>query len=143
MALIVFDLSNIKSLANTIRWHSDIKRVTEDTLLFLVGSKRDCVSPAALEFTETEAIRISNQMKAEYWSVSSQTGENVNQLFNRVAGLTFQEIISTRIHEIEEERISGDLNQSNQHNEGLIVLNQKSQSNTLKNCCAFKNFASK
>ncbi|XP_015791443.1 ras-related protein Rab-34 [Tetranychus urticae] len=136
VALIVFDLSNIKSLANTLRWHADILRITDDIILFLVGSKRDCVSPAALEFIETEAVRLSSQMRAEYWSVSAQNGDNVIRLFDRIAGLTFQDTILTRIHEIEEERVSGDLNQTSLYSEGIIALNQKSKGSHLtKNCC--------
>ncbi|KAJ8776775.1 hypothetical protein J1605_015364 [Eschrichtius robustus] len=47
-------------------------------------------SGAACEQAEAEAVRLANEMQAEYWSVSAKTGENVKAFFSRVAALAFE-----------------------------------------------------
>lgn len=46
-------------------------------------------------FAEIEiyALAIASELNAEYWPVSSKTGENINELFNRIAALTFDRFI--------------------------------------------------
>lgn len=38
---------------------------------------------------ESEAIKMAQELQAEYWSVSAQTGENVTRFFRRVTALAF------------------------------------------------------
>lgn len=38
-------------------------------------------------------LKVANQINAEYWPVSSKTGENINELFHRIAALTFDGFI--------------------------------------------------
>lgn len=38
---------------------------------------------------EKSAIKIAKQLEAEYWAVSSKTGENIQHMFYRIAALTF------------------------------------------------------
>ncbi|KAI4814428.1 hypothetical protein KUCAC02_003624 [Chaenocephalus aceratus] len=52
-------------------------------LLFLVGTKKDLS-------IEQEAIRFSEEIKAEYWAVSAKSGDGVMNFFFRVASLTFE-----------------------------------------------------
>lgn len=59
-------------------------------LLFLVGSKKDLSTPAQYVLMEKDALKMAQEMKAEYWAVSSLTGENVREFFFRVAALTFE-----------------------------------------------------
>lgn len=40
-----------------------------------------------------EAVRLANEMQAEYWSVSAKTGENVKAFFSRVAALAFEQSV--------------------------------------------------
>lgn len=44
---------------------------------------------------ETNAIKLANRLEAEYWAVSSKTGENINDMFNRIAALAFINSVST------------------------------------------------
>lgn len=59
-------------------------------LLFLVGSKKDLSTPAQYSLMEKDALKVAQEIKAEYWAVSSLTGENVREFFFRVAALTFE-----------------------------------------------------
>ncbi|KAM9371751.1 ras-related protein Rab-36 [Phaethornis superciliosus] len=89
----VFDLANIQTLDHTKQWLEDALRENEpdSSFIFLVGTKKDLVSDALCERTEMDAIRFANEMQAEYWSVSAKTGENVKELFSRVAALAFEQ----------------------------------------------------
>ncbi|XP_066546071.1 ras-related protein Rab-36 isoform X2 [Amia ocellicauda] len=89
----VFDLADIKTLEHTRQWLEDALRENESgsCFVFLVGTKRDLLSEAECERTERDAVRLAAEIQAEFWSVSAKTGENVRELFFRVAGLAFED----------------------------------------------------
>ncbi|XP_006901487.1 PREDICTED: ras-related protein Rab-36 [Elephantulus edwardii] len=90
-----FDLSDVQTLEHTRQWLEDALRENEPgcSAVFLVGTKKDLLSGAACEQVELEAVRLANVMQAEYWAVSSKTGENVKALFSRVAALAFEQSV--------------------------------------------------
>lgn len=90
--IIAFDLADIQTLEHTKQWLKDAMKDNDPGLssIFLVGSKKDLLSQAECERTEADAIKIATEMQAEYWSVSSKTGENVREFFFRVAALAFE-----------------------------------------------------
>lgn len=70
-------------------------------LLFLVGTKCDlALNESSRSFIKEQANKIASILQAELWLVSSQTGENVEQLFNRIAALSFNRCIVNEIHRI-------------------------------------------
>uniref|UniRef100_A0A8C3YH38 Ras-related protein Rab-36 n=1 Tax=Catagonus wagneri TaxID=51154 RepID=A0A8C3YH38_9CETA len=81
-----------EQLRDAEQWLEDALRENEPgaCFLFLVGTKKDLLSGAVMEQVEAEAVRLANEMQAEYWSVSAKTGENVKAFFSRVAALTFE-----------------------------------------------------
>ncbi|XP_057383391.1 ras-related protein Rab-36 isoform X1 [Balaenoptera acutorostrata] len=87
-----FDLTDMQTLEHTRQWLEDALRENEPgaCFLFLVGTKKDLLSGAACKQAEAEAVRLANEMQAEYWSVSAKTGENVKAFFSRVAALAFE-----------------------------------------------------
>ncbi|KAF0885881.1 RAB36 protein, partial [Crocuta crocuta] len=90
-----FDLTDVQTLEHTRQWLEDALRENEpgSCFVFLVGTKKDLLSGAACEQAEVEAVRLANEMQAEYWSVSAKTGENVKAFFSRVAALAFEQSI--------------------------------------------------
>ncbi|XP_067556221.1 ras-related protein Rab-36 isoform X6 [Pseudorca crassidens] len=70
-----FDLTDMQTLEHTRQWLEDALRENEPgaCFLFLVGTKKDLLSGAACEQAEAEAVRLANEMQAEYWSVSAKT----------------------------------------------------------------------
>uniref|UniRef100_A0A8C2THI9 Ras-related protein Rab-36 n=1 Tax=Coturnix japonica TaxID=93934 RepID=A0A8C2THI9_COTJA len=48
------------------------------------------LTPAQYSRMEKDALRVAQEMQAEFWAVSSLTGENVRDFFFRVAALTFE-----------------------------------------------------
>ncbi|XP_065760732.1 ras-related protein Rab-36 isoform X3 [Muntiacus reevesi] len=71
-----FDLTDVQTLEHARQWLEDALRENEPgaCFLFLVGTKKDLLSVAACEQAEAEAVRLANEMQAEYWSVSAKTG---------------------------------------------------------------------
>ncbi|XP_046496665.1 ras-related protein Rab-36 isoform X3 [Equus quagga] len=90
-----FDLSDVQTLEHTRQWLEDALRENEpgSCFVFLVGTKKDLLSGAACEQAEAEAVRLANELQAEYWSVSAKTGENVKAFFSRVAALAFEQSV--------------------------------------------------
>ncbi|XP_040299472.1 ras-related protein Rab-36 isoform X3 [Herpailurus yagouaroundi] len=78
-----------------MQWLEDALRENEpgSCFVFLVGTKKDLLSGAACEQAEVEAVRLASEMRAEYWSVSAKTGENVKAFFSRVAALAFEQSV--------------------------------------------------
>ena len=99
MAIIVFDLANVSSLSNVTKWLTEVLASNQMSkpLVFLVGTKKELLCESAFEFVESQAMRIANEISAEYWSVSAKTGENVEEFFYRVAVLTFEAAIRREI----------------------------------------------
>ncbi|XP_055002608.1 ras-related protein Rab-36 isoform X2 [Sorex araneus] len=90
-----FDLTDVQTLEHTRQWLEDALRENEpgSCFVFLVGTKKDLLSGAACEQVEADAVRLANEMQAEYWSVSAKTGENVKAFFSRVAALAFEQSV--------------------------------------------------
>ncbi|NXV75215.1 RAB34 protein, partial [Atlantisia rogersi] len=90
--VIVFDVNDVASLDHTRQWLADALKENDpsNVILFLVGSKTDLSTPAQYSLMEKDALKVAQEMQAEYWAVSSLTGENVRDFFFRVAALTFE-----------------------------------------------------
>jgi hypothetical protein len=56
-------------------------------------------SDAAYKNVEQHATRMSQALQAEYWSVSSKSGLNVDNFFRRVAALTFDLSVANEFDE--------------------------------------------
>ncbi|OTF72454.1 RAS oncogene RAB34-like protein [Euroglyphus maynei] len=134
-ALIVFDLTTIKSFHNIGLWHDEIMEATQSPeptagsltltrrksqrgsnsyqhhssssrpFLFLVGTKKDLITDETVAFYRSEGAKLANKIGAEFWMVSSHTGENVTDLFKRVACLCFDRYILRELR-VQQDRTS-------------------------------------
>lgn len=126
VAILVFDMSSMSSLANVVKWKEDVlaasktfdqleaeyncgatnQKAQADTtasgpLIFLVGTKCDLAqTEASRAFMKEQANRVASILEAELWFVSAQTGERVDELFNRIAALSFNRLILNEIQRI-------------------------------------------
>ncbi|KAK1800917.1 hypothetical protein P4O66_005566 [Electrophorus voltai] len=91
----VFDMADIKTLEHTRQWLMEALGENEPNtcFMFLVGTKRDLLSAEECQRTERDAVKMASEMNAEFWSVSSKTGENVQEFFFRVAALAFEDAV--------------------------------------------------
>ncbi|KAG9510056.1 Ras-related protein Rab-34 [Fragariocoptes setiger] len=111
-AIIVFDMSNLTTLANAMHWRNELlescrtschtlsTEKLETPLLYLVGSKKDLLSDVDKDFAYHQAKVVANQIRAELWVVSAQSGDNVNELFTRIATVSFEQWILCEVHRI-------------------------------------------
>lgn len=126
-------MSEISTLQGTINWANQVKfgnQGSEVPLLFLVGTKADTLAPSVRTFVEQEANKIARDLSAEYWTVSSQTGENVDNLFNRVAALSFDCVVKSIVLRLEEEK----KNKTVQYHENFVKLNKRRKLAAIKSC---------
>ncbi|XP_013383446.1 ras-related protein Rab-34 [Lingula anatina] len=93
VVIVVFDLGDIQSLENTRKWYDEANKSADDPLVFLVGTKKDLVSEATYKDVEDKALDMADQLKAEFWGVSSKTGENVQEFFFRLSSLMFDKAV--------------------------------------------------
>ncbi|XP_069767907.1 ras-related protein Rab-34-like [Narcine bancroftii] len=130
--IIVFDVNDVASLDHVKQWLKDALKENDPSsvLLFLVGTKKDLSSPAQYNLIEKDAIKIAKEIKAEYWALSSLTGENVNEFFFRVASLTFESNVLTELEKTGPRRI-GDVVRINNNDKNLYRNGKKSK----PTCC--------
>nr|XP_002122116.1 ras-related protein Rab-34 [Ciona intestinalis] len=103
---IVFDLSDINTLASATKWLEAAQKENKgagELLVFLVGTKKDLVAPQTYKEVEKEAIQVARQLNAEYWAVSAKTNEKVRDFFFRVASLSFE---GTVLRELEKRQFT-------------------------------------
>nr|CAD7415365.1 unnamed protein product [Timema poppensis] len=90
VVVVVFDLSSLMSLSHCSQWLREALVVNHgEPHIFIVGTKRDLMSRTAFSEVEDHAMRIAEEVGAEFWSVSSKTGDGVPDLFCRMAALSF------------------------------------------------------
>ncbi|XP_048413162.1 ras-related protein Rab-34-like [Stegostoma tigrinum] len=130
--IIVFDVNDVASLDHVKQWLRDALKENDPTsvLLFLVGTKKDLSSAAQYNLIEKDAIKIAKEIKAEYWAVSSLTGENVKEFFFRVASLTFEANVLAELEKTGPRKI-GDVVRINNNDTNLFKNAKKSK----PNCC--------
>ncbi|XP_077021455.1 ras-related protein Rab-34 isoform X1 [Tamandua tetradactyla] len=130
--IIVFNLNDVASLEHTKQWLADALKENDPSsvLLFLVGSKKDLSTPAQYSLMEKDALKVAQEMKAEYWAVSSLTGENVREFFFRVAALTFEANVLAELEKSGARRI-GDVVRINSDDSNLYLTASKKK----PTCC--------
>ncbi|NXQ99968.1 RAB34 protein, partial [Sagittarius serpentarius] len=113
--VIVFDVNDVASLEHTRQWLADALKENDPSkvILFLVGSKKDLSTSAQYSLMEKDALKVAQEMQAEYWAVSSLTGENVRDFFFRVAALTFESSVLAELERSSARKI-GDRISSNE-----------------------------
>ncbi|TNM85154.1 hypothetical protein fugu_009332 [Takifugu bimaculatus] len=129
--IVVFDLSSVTSLTHARQWLEDAMKENDPSsvLLFLVGTKRDLTTADQLYQTEQEAIRLSEEIKAEYWAVSAKSGDGVRDFFFRVASLTFEAVVLSELENSGSKHVS-DIVKLTDASEGAERLSKKKP-----NCC--------
>ncbi|KAF4085877.1 hypothetical protein AMELA_G00099960 [Ameiurus melas] len=130
--IIVFDLTDVASLDHTRQWLEDAMKENDpnSVLLFLVGTKKDLISPAQYSLNEQDAIKVAQEMKAEYWAVSALSGENVREFFFRVASVTFEANVLAELEKSSSRRI-GDVVKISNNSSNLYATSKKKP----PNCC--------
>ncbi|XP_042298799.1 ras-related protein Rab-34 [Sceloporus undulatus] len=130
--IIVFDASDVASLDHARQWLADALKENDPSsvILFLVGTKKDLCSPAQYTLIERDALKVAKEMEAEFWSVSSLTGEGVREFFFRVAALTFESSVMAELERSNARRI-GEIVRIHSNERDLYLTEKRRKSN----CC--------
>ncbi|PAV59464.1 hypothetical protein WR25_13567 [Diploscapter pachys] len=105
VALLVFDLSNDNAAEHISRWKSYIERERgTGTLIIIVGNKRDLKERRRASVTRINQIIC--ELDLPYMETSARTGENVAELFDRVARLPLNKEVPKRENGIQLEKSS-------------------------------------
>ncbi|XP_071399773.1 ras-related protein Rab-36 [Centroberyx affinis] len=130
----VFDMADIKSLDHTRQWLEEAMRENEpgSCFIFLVGTKSDLLPSEERHRTEKDAIRMATEMQAEFWAVSSKSGENVQEFFFRVAALAFEDSI---LKDMEGGVTPTSIGQRNTIRSHWPNLEEAPAKDTKRNCC--------
>ncbi|NWX46199.1 RAB34 protein, partial [Steatornis caripensis] len=126
--VIVFDVNDVASLEHTRQWLADALKENDpsNVILFLVGSKKDLSTPAQYSLMEKDALKVAQEMQAEYWAVSSLTaGENVRDFFFRVAALTFENSVLAELERSSARKIGDTVRISSNENDLYLSAPRK------------------
>ncbi|CAF1022165.1 unnamed protein product [Rotaria sordida] len=96
----VFDMNDLDTLKSAERWINEALQITitDNPLIYLVGSKRDLITDKKT-FTKTEQLAriVAKRINAEFWSISSLTGYQVEEFFKRVACVSYQMLVKQQL----------------------------------------------
>lgn len=97
--VVCFDLTRPSTLMNASKWMQEAlaANVKNDPIRFLVGTKSDLLGKRALEGLEAHGNLVAQELDAEYFSVSSKEGSEVNNLFKRLTALAFENSVQKLI----------------------------------------------
>ncbi|XP_047188102.1 ras-related protein Rab-36 isoform X3 [Scophthalmus maximus] len=129
----VFDMADIKSLDHTRQWLHEAMSENEpgSCFIFLVGTKKDLLPSEERQRTEKDAVRVATEMHAEFWAVSSKTGENVQGFFFRVAALAFEKCMLKDT----ENGIPASIGRGDSIKSDYAKLDEATPPDTKRSCC--------
>jgi small GTP-binding protein len=100
VVILAYDITNEETLEKTKSWLQEAREFCTSTFyIFLVSTKKDLIVDDVEEYKvkEKRAAQFAESFEAEYWSTSSRTGENVEELFSRIASVTFERVMKSEI----------------------------------------------
>ncbi|CAF1082233.1 unnamed protein product [Adineta ricciae] len=96
----VFDMNDLDTLKSAERWVNEALQTTanDNPLIYLVGSKRDLLTDERTCVKIEQTARVTaKRLNAEFWSVSSLTGQRVQEFFKRIACVSYQMLVKQQL----------------------------------------------
>jgi small GTP-binding protein len=81
-ALIVCDITRLKTLENLKTWREEIYKVAGKIPIVILANKIDLEDQR--RFTHDDLAKMANSLKADYFFTSAKTGQNVENAFLRL-----------------------------------------------------------
>ena len=93
--MVAFDVTDRATLGSVKTWVWEVQHSGASPLnILMVGTKLDLARQGEKEEVEAAAQEVAAELGAELWMVSSRTGDNVGQMFRRMAALTFNSLVT-------------------------------------------------
>jgi Ras-related protein Rab-1A len=97
--LLVYDITNYKSLQNVSHWLDQIKKFGSNSVqVVLVGNKSDLVDQRLVDFQK--AKEFADFYNIEYFETSAKSSENVQNVFNRLG----DQILGSHVFKIDDNK---------------------------------------
>ena len=128
-ALIVFAINDKDSFDNIISWYDKIYQECDNIPIILVMSKIDLKHEAVV--SDIEAENLAKKLNIDFMKVSSKDNIMVNEVFEKLAIIHFQNLNLESNNIIEENNYS---NRSGKKN-GFQINSTKKEKKKGKNCC--------
>jgi len=81
--ILVYDVTRKKTYENVKNWYDEIKEVTPQISLILVGNKIDLEDQK--EISQEEGEKLAKELGISYIETSAKTGENIDEAFKMLA----------------------------------------------------------
>ncbi|KAH8380385.1 hypothetical protein KR009_010341 [Drosophila setifemur] len=97
--VVTYDMTKRDTLESAKKWLTSALNYNphQRPLVFLVGTKADLLTKEDFVRMERLAGVAAAELRAEYWSVSARSGFKVTELFQRIAGLAFEEAVKQQL----------------------------------------------
>ena len=93
--MVVFDVTDRNTLDSVKNWVFEVRHSSASPLVvFLVGTKLDLATQEQRGEVQEEALQVAEEVGGELWFVSSRSGENLDEMFRRMAALTFDCLVT-------------------------------------------------
>ncbi|CAL1536789.1 unnamed protein product [Lymnaea stagnalis] len=132
IVIVAFDLTDEESLHHTNKWMEEACASADEPVKFLVGTKKDLLSPSSYADIESRALKYADKLGAEFWATSSKSGINVTEFFFRAMCLSFDD---TLLKELEVTNVSAKQIGTIKVQKSNSDLYEKKKSGSSK-CCA-------
>ena len=83
VAVIVYDVTNYDSFKGATFWVKELNKNNSKSIIFLVGNKTD--KSDLRKVNKSEVFEYSKLNKLDYFEVSAKNGENIQELFDKIA----------------------------------------------------------
>lgn len=87
-AIICYDLTDLKSYDRAMQWTREIRELEEGCALYLCGTKKDLIAGNSQNNRQVDYHNVrdfADEINAQVFETSSKTGENINELFYKIA----------------------------------------------------------
>jgi small GTP-binding protein len=91
--ILVYDVTNQSSFENIENWFNEIKKVSTNISLILVGNKIDLINERKLSIKDGE--NMAQKLALSYIETSAKTGENIDDAFRMLALQMIKKYLTT------------------------------------------------
>lgn len=87
-AIVCYDLTDMKSYERAVQWTKEVRELEEGCVIYLCGTKKDLLNSDSRhnQYVDYHNVRdYADEINAQVFETSSKTGENINELFFKIA----------------------------------------------------------